>query len=76
MNALEAEGFILVGGPLEGTSDVLLIARAADEAEARARLAPDPWAQKELLRLGETVFEGRAAHPAAAGGAAHLRKNA
>lgn len=28
MNAFEREGFIVVGGPLEGTSDVLLIVRA------------------------------------------------
>lgn len=27
MNALHAEGFVLFGGPLEGTSDVLLIVR-------------------------------------------------
>ncbi|HTQ95364.1 MAG TPA: hypothetical protein VMH89_01085, partial [Candidatus Acidoferrum sp.] len=28
MNALHAEGFVLLGGPLEGTPDVLLIIRA------------------------------------------------
>ena len=31
MNALLAEGFVLVGGPLEGTPNVLLIVRAEDE---------------------------------------------
>ena len=29
MNGLEREGFVLLGGPLEGTADVLLIIRAA-----------------------------------------------
>ena len=43
MNALVAEGFILLGGPLEGTRDVLLVVRAEDEAEVTARLAPDVW---------------------------------
>jgi hypothetical protein len=28
MNALATEGVVLLGGPLEGTSDVLLIMRA------------------------------------------------
>jgi len=30
MNALEKEGFVVLGGPLEGTHDVLLIFRADD----------------------------------------------
>jgi hypothetical protein len=33
MNGLLAEGFVLLGGPLMGTRDVLLIVRAQDEAE-------------------------------------------
>lgn len=51
MNALEAEGIVLVGGPLEGTEDVLLILRGQDADDIRARLAPDPWVAKDLLRL-------------------------
>jgi uncharacterized protein YciI len=43
MNALVAERFIVLGGPLEGTRDVLLVVRAEDEAEVTARLAPDVW---------------------------------
>jgi uncharacterized protein YciI len=43
MNALVADGFIVLGGPLEGTRDVLLIVRAENEAEAERRLAPDVW---------------------------------
>ena len=51
MNALAAEGFVLLGGPLQGTDDVLLIVRAASEAEVEARLAADCWAVKDMLRI-------------------------
>jgi uncharacterized protein YciI len=51
MNALEAEGVVLVGGPLAGTDDVLLILRAADADEIRWRFAADPWVKQGLLRL-------------------------
>jgi uncharacterized protein YciI len=50
MNALVAEGFMLLGGPLTGTCDVLLIVRAEDEAEIESRLAEDLWVKKGLLR--------------------------
>lgn len=49
MNELVAEGFIVLGGPLEGTRDVLLVVRAEDEAEVTARLAPDVWMLNGLL---------------------------
>jgi hypothetical protein len=51
MNALHSEGFVLLGGPLEGTSDVLLITRSNDANEIRARLSADSWSSKELLRI-------------------------
>jgi uncharacterized protein YciI len=50
MNALLAEGFIVLGGPLEGTPDVLLIVRAEDETEVTARLAPDAWMLNGFLQ--------------------------
>ena len=50
MNALHREGFVVLGGTLEGTPDVLLIARANDADEIRARLASDPWTRNGLLR--------------------------
>jgi len=50
MNALEAEGFMLLAGPLVGTRDVLLIVRAEDEQEVKKRLAADCWTVKDLLR--------------------------
>jgi uncharacterized protein YciI len=50
MNGLYAEGFVLFVGPLEGTRDVLLIARADDADEVRSRLAEDCWTRDGLLR--------------------------
>jgi hypothetical protein len=51
MNALTKEGFVVLGGPLEGTSDVLLVVRAQTPDEVRGRLADDPWTGKDLLRI-------------------------
>jgi len=55
MNALAREGFVILGGPLEGTSDVLLIVRATTPDEVRSRLAEDPWASKDLLRVSRVA---------------------
>ena len=55
MNALAREGFVILGGPLEGTSDVLLIVRATTPDEVRSRLAEDPWASKGLLRVSRVA---------------------
>ena len=43
MNGLAADGFVLLVGPLEGTDDVLLVARARDAEEIETRLADDCW---------------------------------
>ena len=51
MNALHAEGFVVIGGPLEGTRDALLIFRASDADEIASRLEDDPWSGKDLLRI-------------------------
>jgi uncharacterized protein YciI len=51
MDALEAEGFVALGGPLEGSSDVLLIIRAGSPSEITERLAADPWHRLGLLRI-------------------------
>src|SRR5215469_8708130 len=55
MNALAKEGFVVLGGPLEGTADVLLIVRAGSPDEIRARLADDPWTHNDLLRVTRVV---------------------
>jgi uncharacterized protein YciI len=51
MNALAAEGFIVLGGPLGSGEEVLLIVNAPDEATVRARLATDPWTASGLLDI-------------------------
>jgi hypothetical protein len=50
MNALAADGFVVVGGPLEGTGDTLLVMRAESEAEIEARLQDDPWGT-DMLKI-------------------------
>ncbi len=55
MNGLVAEGFVLLGGPLTGTADVLLVVRAESEAEVEARLAPDIWWANGLLQTRQIV---------------------
>jgi uncharacterized protein YciI len=50
MNRLHAEEFVLLGGPLDGTPDVLLIVRARHPAEIEQRLSEDPWSGNGLLK--------------------------
>ena len=49
MNALVDEGFIALGGPLEGSPDVLLVVRATTDDEIVERFAVDPWTRSGLL---------------------------
>jgi len=49
MNELVDDGFMLLGGPLVGTRDVLLIVQATDETEIEARLDKDIWMIKGQL---------------------------
>jgi hypothetical protein len=49
MDGMAAEGFIVLGGPL-GADEALLIIRAKDEGDVRARLRADPWGE-EMLKL-------------------------
>jgi uncharacterized protein YciI len=51
MNRFESEGFIVLGGPLEGARDVLLIVRATTADEIVERLRDDPWTSRDLLRV-------------------------
>ena len=50
MNALADDGFIVLGGPLAGTRDVLLIVRAESEAGIVVCLADDCWSVNGLLK--------------------------
>jgi len=51
MNGLQGEGLIVLGGPLEESSDVLLIFQAAGPDQIRNRLQDDPWTKMDLLRI-------------------------
>lgn len=53
MDALVDDGFVVLGGPLGNGDEVLLIVRAAGEAEIEARLAEDPWMPMEVLRIAK-----------------------
>ena len=55
MDALVEEGLVRLGGPLEGTSDVLLIFRADSAEQIRERLAPDPWHKMGLLTIARIL---------------------
>jgi uncharacterized protein YciI len=55
MNGLHAEGFVVLGGPLGDTSDVLLIIRANDAHEIQSRLSADSWTSKGLLQIKQIV---------------------
>ena len=65
MNALAAEGFVILGGPLGTGEEVLLVIDAASEDIIRARLAADPWTDARLLVVKSVqpwtvLLEGRA----------------
>ncbi|MGH8951555.1 MAG: hypothetical protein ACRDX9_09025 [Acidimicrobiia bacterium] len=58
MDALAADGFVVLGGPIgDGTRHrARLIVRSDGEQDLRDRLARDPWAQLGLLMI-ESVEE-------------------
>src|SRR5205085_10747788 len=49
MDGLVDDGFILLGGPLEGDRDTLHVVDAPTEDAVRARFAEDPWAANGML---------------------------
>jgi uncharacterized protein YciI len=52
MNALAADGFIVLGGPVgPGEQEFLLVCDASGEDAVRARLAEDPWTAEGLLEI-------------------------
>lgn len=66
MDALVAEGMIVLGGVLEGGRDTLHAMEAPSEAHIRARLAQDPWAPNGMLTIASIeqwtiLLDGRAA---------------
>ena len=51
MNQLAADEFVVLGGPLGGTDDFLLVIDAAGTNQINATLARDPWTQSGMLEI-------------------------
>jgi uncharacterized protein YciI len=51
MDALAAEGWIVLGGPLGDGPRALHVVAARSEQEVEERFAADPWTHLGLLRL-------------------------
>ena len=51
MNALAAERFVVLGGPLGAGEEVLLVVDSTSEDDVRRRLAADPWSGSGLLHI-------------------------
>jgi uncharacterized protein YciI len=51
IDQLDAEGFILMGGPLVDEGGAVLIVHAADEHEIREKVKDDPWYVQGVLKL-------------------------
>jgi hypothetical protein len=51
MDGLVESGFVVLGGPLEGDREVLLVVDAPGRDTIRKRLAEDPWIPNGMLTL-------------------------
>jgi uncharacterized protein YciI len=51
VDGLVDSGFIVLGGPLQGEREVLIIVNAPDEDIVWKRFADDPWVQSGMLAL-------------------------
>jgi hypothetical protein len=51
MDDLVADGFIVLGGPLDGEREILHAISAASEQSVRERLAQDNWARNGMLAV-------------------------
>ncbi len=49
VDGLVDSGFIVLGGPLQGEREVLIIVNAPNEDVVRKRFADDPWVQSGML---------------------------
>ena len=64
MDGLVDDGFVVLGGPLEGDREVIEIVAADSEHAVRARLAEDVWAKTGMLtpisvERWEVLLDGR-----------------
>jgi hypothetical protein len=51
MDSLVDDGFIALGGPLDGEREIMHAISAASEQAVRERLAEDNWAQNGMLTI-------------------------
>jgi uncharacterized protein YciI len=51
MDSLVNEGFLVLGGPLEGDREILHVIDAPSEEAVRRRLAEDNWARNGMLAV-------------------------
>lgn len=51
MNRLAADGFVVLGGPVDESGDILLVVDAADEGEINTTLSRDPWSQSGIIEI-------------------------
>ncbi len=68
MDELVDSGFVVLGGPLEGDREVLLVVDAPSEQAVHDRLAEDPWSANGMLRSVSVerwtiLLDGRSAQP-------------
>jgi uncharacterized protein YciI len=65
MNGLVDSGFIVLGGPLDGTRRAAHVVEAESEADIRATFARDPWSETHLqvgtIEPWTIVLDGRPA---------------
>lgn len=51
MDRLAADGFVVLGGPLEHSDDFLLAIKAGDANEVEVTLQRDPWSKSGMLAV-------------------------
>lgn len=51
MDSLVDEGFVVIGGPLEGDREILHLIEAPSKDAVRERLAQDNWHQNGMLTI-------------------------
>ena len=66
MTALAADGFAILGGPVDAGEEVVLVIDSPSEEVLRARLAADPWSESGLLEIARVepwtvLLDGRRA---------------
>ncbi len=66
MDGLVESGFVVLGGPLEGDREVLLVVDAPGEDAIREQFAQDPWVANGMLEVNSIerwtiLLDGRAA---------------